>query len=65
VRERLDGPLAVLEPAGDPGQPAFGDPVAENDRLSDSGGDRDRDDDSSGSGRSGGGSGGGGSSGPG
>jgi serine/threonine protein kinase len=65
VRERLDGPLAVLEPAGDPGQSAFGDPVAENDRLSDSGGDRDRDDDSSGSGRSGGGSGGGGSSGPG
>jgi serine/threonine-protein kinase len=91
VRERLDGPLAVLEPAGptpaaeapqgpvatdatpdpgaqpagDPGQSAFADPVAENDRLSDSGGDRDRHDDSSGSGRSGGGSGGGGSSGPG
>jgi len=58
VRERLNGPLAVLEPAGDPGQPAFGDPVAENDRPSDSGGDRDRHDDSSGSG-------GGGSSGPG
>jgi uncharacterized membrane protein YgcG len=78
VRERIEGPLAVLEPAtdatpdpgaqpaDDPGPPAFGDPGAGDDRRSDSGGDdRDRDDDSSGSGRSGGDSGGGGSSGPG
>jgi hypothetical protein len=72
VRERVESPLAVLDPggvapdAGEPGAPAVTDPGAGDDRRFDNDGDdRDRDDDSSGSGRSGGDSDGGGSSGPG
>jgi serine/threonine protein kinase len=70
VRERVEGPLAVLDPggvapdAGEPGAPAVADPGAGDDRRFDND-DDDRDDDSSGSGRSGGDSDGGGSSGPG
>jgi hypothetical protein len=78
-RDRVDGPIAVLDPGTTPsndgvqaplgtgaGPPSAADPGAGDGRGFDGGGDdRDQDDDSSGPGRSGGGSGGGGSSGPG
>jgi hypothetical protein len=78
-RDRVDGPIAVLDPGTNPsndglqtplgsgaGPTPAADPGAGDGRRFDGGDDRDRDDgDSSGPGRSGGDSGGGGSSGPG